>query len=53
MIFLIELWYNLKGLCHSLKDEETKDDAYRINEVLVIVYLDKWIRESSFNGTLF
>lgn len=53
MVFLIPLRYNLKGLCQSLKDEETKDDVYRIKEVLVIVYLHKWIRKSSFNGALF
>lgn len=53
MVFIIPLWYSLKGLCQSLKDEGTKDDVCRIKEVLVIVYLAKWIRESSFNGALF
>lgn len=51
MVFLIPLQYNMKGLCLSLRDEETKNNVYRIEEVSVIVYL-KWIRESSFHGAL-
>lgn len=50
MVCLIPLWCNLKGLGQPLKDEETKDDVYRIKEVLATVYCHKWIRESSFNG---
>lgn len=40
-------------VCQSLKDEGTKDDVCRTEEESVTVYLDKWIRESSFSGTLF
>lgn len=50
IVCLIPLWYNLKGLGQSLKDEEIKDDVYRIKNLLATVYLHKWIRESSFNG---
>lgn len=50
MLCLIPLWNNLKCLGQSLKDEETKDDIYRMKGASATVCLHRLIREGSFNG---